>query len=195
MKLKLSQIKKSIVLFFEEHKGLIGIMSITVAVAVSVLIFSFRREVANIGKYGYLGIFFLSMLGNATVLLPMPTFLSAFVGGSVLRPMIVGLVAAGGGALGEITGYMAGYGGNALITERKTFNRIQEGMRRFGLFSVFILAAIPNPFFDMVGIAAGVMRLPIFKFLLVTFLGQSIKFLLISYLGAGSADLFERMIR
>jgi membrane protein YqaA with SNARE-associated domain len=178
----------------EKHKTILSLVSLIIAILVSILAFQFRDELTEFRNYGYTGIFFLSIIGNATILLPLPIFLTAFIGGGLFQPLVVGIVSAAGGAIGELTGYIAGFGGQELISKKKFYKKIKGWMDRYGLISIFLMAAVPNPFFDIVGIVAGVMRVPLVYFLILTFLGQTIKYLAISYLGAGSANLFESFI-
>ena len=49
-------------------------------------------------------------------------------------------------------------------------------MVTYGFWCVAFFAFIPNPFFDAIGFAAGVMRYPIWKFVLACFLGKSLRF-------------------
>ncbi len=44
-----------------------------------------------------------------------------------------------------------------------------------GGLTVFVLSLIPNPFFDLAGIAAGVLRYPVSRFLFFCWLGNTIK--------------------
>ena len=48
-------------------------------------------------------------------------------------------------------------------------------MDKFGLFVVFFLAIIPNPFFDLAGLLAGAAHLPKWKFFLTVLLGKTIQ--------------------
>ena len=49
--------------------------------------------------------------------------------------------------------------------------------------SFFVLAVIPNPLFDIAGITAGVIRFPVWKFLLTAWAGKTLKAIL--FAGAG----------
>ena len=44
----------------------------------------------------------------------------------------------------------------------------------------------PNPLFDLAGMAAGALRMPVAKFLLWAWIGKTIKMLLFAYAGATS---------
>ncbi len=160
------------------------------SVCISTLIFIGRNEIKNIGGYGYVGIFLLSILGSSTIVVSAPTFLSTLIGGSVLNPYFVGLVSGLGSSIGELTGYLAGYGGKVLAIDSKIYKKISGWMQRRGFLTVFLLAAIPNPLFDLAGIFAGLTNYSVKKFLLATFLGKTIKFTLIALLGLAAGNIF-----
>jgi membrane protein YqaA with SNARE-associated domain len=48
------------------------------------------------------------------------------------------------------------------------------------------MAAIPNPLFDLAGLASGSLRYPLWRFLGVAFLGKLVKYTVVSLLGAAS---------
>lgn len=149
-------------------------------IGLSFLIYYFRRRIAKLAKWGYLGIFLTSLLGNATILFPAPVFALVLVVGRVLNPYTVGVVSALGATLGEITGYFAGYGGQVLIGEHP---HLEEWIRNHGFITIFILAATPNPFFDVAGILAGLTRFPLEQFMVATFLGTCVKYILVALAG------------
>ncbi|MEK7075719.1 MAG: VTT domain-containing protein, partial [Patescibacteria group bacterium] len=159
-------------------------LMIFASVLISGTIIYFRNDLVKLQGYGILGILLISILGNATVVIPAPVILSAFIGGSVYNPILVGLVVALGATIGELTGFMAGVGGRIVITDHKHFKRIEKWMTKSGFLTIFILAAIPNPLFDLAGMCAGATNYGIKKFLLATFLGKSLKFLTIALLGS-----------
>jgi len=161
------------------------LVALVVSVVITALIIAYRRELVNLAAYGYVGVFLISLLGNATVILPVPSLAVVFAGGGVLNPLLVGLVAGLGEPLGELTGYMAGYGGSAVIEDRERFQQIQAWMERRGFVTIVVLAAIPNPLFDLAGISAGALHYPVTKFLLACWLGKTAKALVIAGLGSG----------
>lgn len=154
------------------------------SVLISGLIIYFRNDLARLQGYGLFGILLISILGNATVVIPAPVILSAFVGGSIYNPILVGLIVAFGATIGELTGFIAGLGGRVAITDHRHFSKIEHWMGRSGFFTLLVLAAIPNPLFDLAGIFAGATNYPIKKFLLATFIGKSVKFLTVALLGS-----------
>ena len=170
------------------------LLSLIFALVISVVIFIFRDKFVQLEGYGYLGIFLISVLGNATVILPVPVILTAFIGGGIFNPFIVGIVTAIGAAIGELTGYLVGYGGKVVIKDSKKLIKIEGWMKKHGLWVLFVLSAIPNPFFDLAGIVAGATGVPVYKYLIVVTLGKMVKFITISYLGAGSIGLLDRYL-
>jgi len=172
------------------RENLIMASVLFLSVCISTLIFIGRNEIKNIGGYGYVGIFLLSILGSSTIVISAPTFLSTLVGGSILNPFLVGLVSGLGSSIGEITGYLAGYGGKVLAIDSRIYKKVSSWMKRRGFLTVFLLAVIPNPFFDLAGIFSGLTNYPIKKFLLATFLGKTIKFILIALLGLVTGNIF-----
>ncbi len=170
----------------------IRIITIIVVIAISIYIFSIRDQAKELAKYGYPGIFLLAVLSNGTVLLPAPGLLIVFAMGAVFNPILVALAAGAGGALGELTGYLAGFSGQAVVEKIDLYNRILNWMqahKRWGGFIIFFLAFIPNPFFDLAGIAAGTMKVPVGYFLLACWFGITLKMILFAYAGAGSFRL------
>jgi membrane protein YqaA with SNARE-associated domain len=173
-------------------------VAIGTAIAITAVIIIFRQEIARFSTYGYIGLFLVALLGNATVIFPVPGLVGVFAAGSVLNPWLVGLTAGVAEPLGELTGYLAGYGGQPVIEDRDAYQRIarwMQGRNYFaGYVTIFILSLIPNPFFDLAGIAAGAMRLPVLGFLASCWLGKTIKALIIAFAGAYSVNWIERFL-
>ncbi len=167
------------------------IISLVLAIGLSVVIFIFRDKFVNFESYGYLGIFIISVLGNATIVLPVPVILTAFLGGEVFNPFLVGIISSFGATIGELTGYIAGRSGRVVIKENKKFEKIEKWMDKYGLWAILFLAAIPNPVFDLAGIVSGATKIPVWKYFIVTWIGKAIKFLTFAYLGAGSSKAVE----
>jgi membrane protein YqaA with SNARE-associated domain len=170
------------------------ILVVLAVLGLSVAIFALRKQFAEMAAVGYPGIFLVSLLGNATIILPAPSLALVFAMGSALPPMFVGLAAGAGEALGELTGYAAGFSGRAVIEDRKTFLRLEAWMKRAGGITIFVLSLIPNPFVDLAGMAAGALRYPLWRFLLACWLGKTIKTTLVAWAGAQSFILIKPLL-
>ena len=147
------------------------------------LILLLREPISHLGVYGYWGVFLVSLLGNATLIFPAPSFALVFAVGGTLHPLGVGLAAGIGAALGEMTGYLAGVSGRGVFEDRQLYLRLAEWMGQHGMLAVFALALIPNPFFDVGGMVAGALKMRWWKFLLAAALGKTIRFIILALSG------------
>lgn len=172
------------------------VAALIVVIAITVYIFSIREHVQEFAKFGYLGIFFIMLMANATVFLPAPGVAVVFAMGGVsaFHPLLIALAAGSGGAIGELTGYLAGFSGQAVIERMDVYQRIHPWIQKYGGWTILVLSAIPNPFFDIAGIAAGIAKMPLWKFLLFCWLGQLIKMALFAYAGAYSIDWVMKLM-
>ena len=156
---------------------------------------TFDREYFE--RVGYPGLFFVTMMANASIILPTPGFLAVVVAGAALNPFWVALVGALGMTTGELSGYLVGRAGSTISRgkekrEQSRWSRWASYSKRlvgrWGVFGIFILAALPNPLFDIAGIAAGAVRMGVAKFLAATFAGRLIRTSLLAYSSAYSVD-------
>ncbi|MGC9332835.1 MAG: VTT domain-containing protein [Anaerolineae bacterium] len=131
---------------------------------------------------------------SAAIILPAPSLALVFAMGSALPPLWVGLSAGIGEALGELTGYTAGFGGRVIIEESETYTHLRRWMMRRGGITIFLLSIFPNPFFDLAGIAAGTLRYPLWRFLLICWIGKSIKTILVAWAGAQSLLIIKPLL-
>jgi len=138
--------------------------------------------------FGYLGIFIASLIGSASIVFPVPTFLIVIASGVLLNPLLVGIAAGFGGAIGEMTGYAAGLAGGKLALHekekwKKYFVIAEKWFQRHGGFLVIIIfAATPLPF-DLVGLFCGIVKYNIKKFFLATLIGKLIANIALAYIG------------
>ena len=166
------------------------ILALLFVIALSVFIFINRDQAVKLASYGYIGIFVLSFLAYATVFLPAPGVAVVFAFGAIYNPFILALVAGSGAALGEFVGYLAGYSGQGLAEKTKIYERLEGWMRKNGFLTVFVMSAIPNPVFDMAGVIAGVLKMPVVKFLTACWFGEVIKMLIFSFAGSAVINRF-----
>jgi membrane protein YqaA with SNARE-associated domain len=173
---------------------LLRLLAVALVIVITLAVWRMADKLEQFKLWGYPGIFVISFLGNATVILPAPSLALVFAMGGILNPLLVGLVAGPAEALGELTGYLAGYSGQAVVENLQMYDRLTGWMQRNGALTVFVLSAIPNPFFDLAGIAAGVLRYPLSRFLLFCWLGKTIKTIVFAFAGAYSLTFFEHFL-
>ncbi|HXH23386.1 MAG TPA: VTT domain-containing protein [Dehalococcoidia bacterium] len=161
-----------------------------------IAIFVLGLDLDRMRTWGYPGVFFLAMAGSATLVLPTPANLAVFSGGVVLdpvlgvpAPLLVGLVAGLGDAIGEFSGYGLGYAGTDLVRHRRIYQTFEGWMQRRGMLTIFLLCTFPNPFFDLAGAAAGATRMPARRFFVAALGGKIIKDLFLAYGGSFSIGL------
>lgn len=167
---------------------LIPLLGLLFVIAITVGIFYFYQQYPNkvdeLKDYGYLGAFLISLTLNATVILPAGNvvILSAL---AAIMPsaILVGLAGGIGAAIGEITGYVAGYSGRAIVEKGKMYRQVEARVRRWGGIVIFLFALLPLVF-DLAGIAAGALRFPFWKFFLICWVGRTLLYILVALAGA-----------
>jgi membrane protein YqaA with SNARE-associated domain len=158
------------------------ILLIAVAITLQLLYGERLKQLVQNPNYVYLGAFAISVVGNATVVLPVavlailaPIGILLFPTTGWLGPLFVGIAGGAGAALGEMSGYMVGFSGRSVVEKSKLYNKLHGWMTRWGFLAVFLFSAFPF-FFDLVGIIAGVLRLPVWKFLVFCWLGRTLMY-------------------
>jgi len=174
----------------DRRMALLRLLTLGLFVVLMAAIFMLRDHVQELANLGYSGIFLIALISNATVFIPIPGVAMVFTMGAVFNPLLVALSAGLGAALGELSGYLLGFSGQGLVEHAGWYQRIQDWMlahpRWIGL-GILTLAAIPNPFFDAAGIAAGTLKIPVLRFFVFCALGSMLKMLIFAY--GGSAIL------
>lgn len=165
------------------------VLALFAVIGISVFVFSIRDQAEQLAFLGYPGIFLLAFLSYATVILPAPAVAVVFAMGAVFNPLIVALVAGAGAALGEMTGYLAGFSGQGILERTPIYTRLESWMRKYGSPTIFVVSAIPNPFFDVGGAIAGSLRMPATKFLFWCWLGETVKMIFFAFFGSRFSSL------
>lgn len=175
--------------------NLLRAFALLAVIGITVYIYSIREHVEEFEKFGYAGIFLIALMANATVLLPAPGVAVIYAMGGIFNPLLVGLAAGTGGALGELSGFLAGFSGQAVIERTDIYNRFKPWVDRYGGWAILVLSAIPNPFFDVAGIAAGIAKMRMRTFLFFTWIGQIIKMTLFATAGYYSIEWLTNFIK
>jgi membrane protein YqaA with SNARE-associated domain len=159
---------------------------LALALALNLLIIALpRRWFVGWGRYGYLGVFLVTLLANASVFVPVPYPSMVARLAVELNAVGVALLAAAGSALGETTAFFVGHAGKRVVEETAFYRWLGRQLRTpLRAFTVlFLLSAPPNPFFDVAGLTAGSLgvRFPIF--VAATFCGRIVRMFILAYLG------------
>ncbi len=157
---------------------------------------------SRLEAFGYIGVFIASVAGTSCIIFPLPGMSAVAQGliiqqGSVLDPLVVGIVGGTGMAIGEAGSYIGGAVGAEASRQtglrvpdrlRPLFDRIAGWvtwlMTHYGMLTLFTLSAIPNPIIDVAGAIAGAVRMPFWRFFVAQWAGKLVRALLLAYLGA-----------
>jgi membrane protein DedA with SNARE-associated domain len=176
--------------------GLFGLLTTGTAV----IFFAVGFDLERLSSYGYVGLFLVSLISAASIIMPMPGVAAITGAGALLDPVLgipvpilVGVVAGVAESLGEFTGYVAGYGGSAVLRDHKSYPRVKGWMLRNGALTMFLLSSFPNPMVDVAGVAAGAVQLPVRKFFFPMLAGKFIKNVYLASGGLAAGQVIERM--
>jgi len=169
---------------------ILGVVGVVITLLMAVAVVYFWEFVQALEGYGYLGVFLISILGGATIIVPVPMLAVVFALGGVLKyPVLIGIAAGLGETIGALTIYMTGYGGGAALVSSEhgkvqaAYARLMNLMERRGSLTLFILSAVLNPFFYPAGLAAGALRFGIKRYFIICWGGKTIKGLTVAFAG------------
>ena len=165
------------------------VLALLAVIGATIFLVIYGSRIEKLGVYGYPGIFLFSMLSNATIIIPIPSVLMTSVLGSMLNPFWVAIAAGMGAAIGELSGYLAGFTGRTVLQKNITNDRMINWMNKYGGLTILVLALVPNPAFDIAGIVAGALKMPVKYFLIWCMFGKILKMLIFAYGG----DMFNQL--
>ena len=158
------------------------------SIGLSVAFYIFRDYFKEASSLGLFGIFVVNFVSSATFFVSAPAFLTIISGGNLYSPILVAIIAALGACLGDMLGFAFGHSGRRLtkkkLDQHKTIRFLEKHFHRHGALIIFLLAIIPNPFFDAIGILAGVVNYPPFKFFAIMLVGRFIRYWGLAQFGA-----------
>ncbi len=167
------------------------IIALVFVVSLTLVLFINRERVSQLEVLGYPGIFLISMLTNATLILPLPGVLITSIMGAVFNPLWVAVAAGSGAALGELSGYLAGFSGQGIVERTQWSDRLENWMRKYGPITILVLSFVPNPVFDVAGITAGVLKMPLWQFLVFCWIGKVLKMMMFAFGGDFILNIFS----
>ena len=175
---------------FWNRDTILQIVSLVFVLGLSAVLVWQHERVEALASLGYAGIFIVSALGSASLVIPVPGLAFTVTFGAILNPFWVGVLSGLGATIGEITGYLLGYSGRMAVHETHPYSRMVRWMSKWGDLTIFLLALLPNPLFDIAGITAGVLKYPVWRFILLGSAGRIPKHILFAYLGHWGVGFF-----
>ncbi len=167
-----------------------GFLHICFAAIMVAAAFHFSSTASALGSYGYAGAFLIALVSSATLIIPAPGWAAIVAMSADYDPLLLGLAAGMGSAIGEMTGFLAGEGVRTAIDGRiRESAQIRAFVERYGTLGIVALSFIPNPLFDIAGIVAGSLRMEWWRFLASCAAGRIIRYALLAALGAFTLGL------
>ncbi len=163
----------------------LGILAVVIAGIVAALLL---RGSFGATQVGYGAVALSALVASGGLLIPIPALATACATAIFLSPFLVGVIAGTAETAGELSGYYLGYTGRDVLNRSRIYQRLERWMRRRGWLLLFLVSLVPNPIFDIVGIAAGALRYPVWGFLAVVWVGKLLKFLTFAYACHAGAD-------
>ena len=143
-------------------------------------------------QYSYFGVFLISLIGTASIIIPIPYTLIIFTLSLTGQWNNTLLILAGGfgSALGEMTGYALGYFGRRIISEerQKKMTYLLQLFDRYGPLAIFTFALTPLPD-DLLFIPLGIMRYKFYKAFIPSLLGKLLMIFILVNSGSIAGDI------
>lgn len=158
------------------------------SILLSAVFFVYRDYLKDASSLGYLGLFIVNFVSSATFFISSPAFLTVITGGNLYSPVPVAIVASLGACLGDMLGFLFGHSGRRLTKKKmdkhKAIRFLEKHFHKHGVLIIFLLAIIPNPFFDAIGILAGVLNYSPIRFFAIMLIGRFIRYWALAQVGA-----------
>ncbi len=142
----------------------------------------------RLGSLGYIGVFLITLISNATIVVPIPYFGLVAALSPGLSMVGVGIAGALGSVIGESVGFFVGRSGRGVVEQTRFYRWVQRQLEHpWRAFVVlFALSVPPNPAFDVAGLTAGAMGLPYWIFLSAVFLARLVRFGIVAFVGGAT---------
>lgn len=161
---------------------------LVLSAGIAFLLYRFQNiydvSLRSYGWLAYILVFILSLLSSATIFVPAPGLAFTLAAATVWNPLLVAIAAGTGDAIGELTSYWVGYIGERMIVDEHmpAYQKAVAWMNRYGIWAIFAVALVPVLLFDLVGMAAGALKIRWWRFLLSAWCGKLLRILLVTCL-------------
>jgi len=140
---------------------------------------------------GYFGVFIFSVIGTASIIIPVPyTLLIFWLGVFKFDPILLALAGGSGSAIGEFSGYLLGYYGRKKLSgeRQRRMSYLVRLIGSYGPIAIFIFALTPLPD-DLLFIPLGILRYKFVKAFIPALLGKILMAFIVSYIGRTGGQL------
>lgn len=176
----------------------IALIVVMIALFIGVIIYLFKMNPALfqnlVESYGLIGLFIVTIVSNATIVLPLPVDILIFLFADfpffplgIFNPLLLALIISFAASIGEMSAYLVGLFGVSSLEKMKskTLAQVEEmelRLHKLGMIVIILGALTPFPF-DVIGIAAGLLRFDVKKFFIGCYIGKFFRYLIIAYAG------------
>jgi membrane protein YqaA with SNARE-associated domain len=163
---------KGIIMKVRAYVSLLSV--IIIALISGYVLWNLTTKNVDLGQLGLTSVFLTSLLSHLTVVardMFIPLFMPLT---SIYNPFLLGFLAGTGGAIGEVTTYVLGYGVAESIERKEKNNedKIVKWIEKYGLWAVLLVSLTPLPDTPII-LLAGSRRLPFWKLLFIEILGKT----------------------
>ena len=143
-------------------------------------------------QYSYFGVFLISFIGTASIIIPVPYTLIIFSLSLTGQwdPILLTVAGGIGSAAGELTGYALGYFGRRIMSEerQRKMTFLVKLFDRYGPFAVFAFALTPLPD-DLLFIPLGILRYKFYKAFIPALIGKLLMIFILVNFGEFAGDV------
>ena len=177
----LEEPKRKLVLNIRARIALGGILVATVLISGGF----FLGYADELGRWGYLGAFFINLISSATIIFPSPGLILVMQMAHSLDWFILGLITGVAGGLGGATAYAFGVVSRGQIVKGvigRFINRIF--VTKLGIVLLVLTNFIPFAGGDALSMAAGVSKFPFRRYLTYVTVSTTVRMLVLTYIGS-----------
>lgn len=143
-------------------------------------------------QYSYFGVFLISFIGTASIIIPVPYTLIIFSLSLTGQwdPILLTIAGGIGSAIGESTGYALGYFGRRIMSEerQRKMTFLVKLFDRYGPLAIFVFALTPLPD-DLLFIPLGILRYKFYKAFIPALIGKTLMIFILVNFGKLAGDV------
>ena len=143
-------------------------------------------------QYSYFGVFLISFIGTASIIIPVPYTLIIFSLSLTGQwdPILLTIAGGIGSAIGESTGYALGYFGRRIMSEerQRKMTFLVRLFDRYGPLTIFAFALTPLPD-DLLFIPLGILKYKFYKAFIPALIGKVLMIFILVNFGALAGDV------
>jgi uncharacterized membrane protein YdjX (TVP38/TMEM64 family) len=172
-------------------------------IGVFVLLIRYWKYLGQFQILIYLGLFLTAILAGSPIPIPTLSMALTFTLGSKFDPVVIGLIAGLGTAIGSMLVYFTARTGRRFLPilnisdpankiysgrvgkflQKTIIPRVLEIVNRRGFVGLFLLSIFPNPILMPLLFTMGIHRVRAWKVAIACWLGHSVMFLVLAFLG------------